>query len=346
MIDTATTSAPEPTDPNPAPVSAGSPPPWRAIAAAGIALTVVAVLAAGVYLGWRAAAHQPQPEPSTSILTVAADPYAGAAGQVEMPDLRGLTRADAVTVLSDAGIPSRVVTVTDVPWAGATGLVVGQTPLFGTTDPTAVTLRIAAPATIPTVIGATEDAALTALEGLGTRVEVTRRYRPGTTPGTVLSVTPAPGKPVPDSVTLVTAAEPDAIFLDQVSTLDGYCSTGSATVNGTDYTHAVNCNAGPADDPAVVSYSLRRGISTVTGTAGIDDSADPAASATLTIRLDGKALTTVPLAYGKPVALNLSTAGGLRLELSITSTNSTTVTLADVTLLGDPAVVAKLGTRS
>lgn len=315
-----------------------------AMAAAGVTLTAVALVVVGAYMGWRAAAPSPQPVPSASLVTVAADPYDGAQAAVEMPDVRGLARTEALTVLADAGVPSRVVTITDVPWAGVTGLVVGQSPLFGTADPTQVTLRVAVPVTVPAVVGMSEEEALAGLEGIGARVEVSRVYRPGETPGTVISVTPPPGQPVPDAVTLVTAAEPDAIFLDQVDTLDGYCSSSmSATVNGTDYEHSVTCSAGSSERPNVVAYSLRRGVESVSGTIGIDDESDPTATATVTVVADGKTLQRLTVGYGKPARLNLTTAGRLRLEFRVTSPESARAVLADVQLVGDPIAIAVLG---
>lgn len=316
---------------------------WLALAVGGAVLAAAALVVGGAYLGWRAAAPSPQPVPSASLVTVAADPYDGAQVAVEMPDVRGLARTEALTVLSDAGIPSRVVTTEDVPWAGVAGLVVGQSPLFGTANPTQVTLRVAVPVTVPEVVGMSEEEALAGLEGIGARVEVSRVYRPGKTPGTVVSVTPLPGQPVPDAVSLITAAEPDAIFLDQVDTLDGYCGSAPVTVNGIDYEHSVTCSAGSTERPNVVAYSLRRGVQTVTGTVGIDDESDPTATATVTVVVDGKTLQRLTVAYGKPAKLSLTTAGRLRLEFRVTSPESVRAVLADLQLVGDPAAIAVLG---
>lgn len=347
MVQDQQASEPDESVLEPVPAASGGRRPGTVIVVIGATMLAAALLGLGVFLGWRAGARGAEaPATATSVVTVPADPYGGTSTKAQMPDVRGLTRADALTALADAAIPSRVVTVVDVPWAGAEGLVVGQAPNFGTEDPTGVVLRVAAPATIPGIVGMTEAEALTTLENLGARVGVTRVFRAGAAPGTVLAVTPRPGQPAAAVVAVVTAADPGAVYLDQVTPLQGYCSTGSATVNGVDHDHVVRCESGRAGSPSVVAYSLRRGIAKVQGTIGIADDADPSSAASVTVLLDGRPQKTLRIAYGKPSPLEHATTGVLRIELRMTSLTGATVSLADVQLSGDPQIVARLGASS
>ena len=100
------------------------------------------------------------------------------------------------------------------------------------------------------------------------------------------------------------------------------------------------------DYPNVTTYSLRRGVQTIKGVIGIPDDADPAAGAKVTITLDGKPVKTVTVGYGKPVTVDLNTAGALRLTFTSVTTNPNVngnVALADIVLTGDPAFITKLG---
>lgn len=321
--------------------------PWLVLAILGGLLVAGGLVAFGVFLGWRAAAHAPVVEPDPAVVTIAADPYAGKSAAVQMPDVRGLSKQEALTALSDAGIPGRLITVTTVPWAGTPDVVVDQAPLFGTSDPAAVTIRIASRAVIPAVVGKGEDTAMNAIESLGARVQVTRHYVPGTRAGIVLGISPKPGSRVPDVVSLVISEDPGAIFLSQVQALDGSCGGGNqVTVNGVDHSNTTMCSAGSVEYPSTTTYSLRRGVQSVKGVIGIPDDADPAARAKVTITVDGRPATTVVVGYGKPVTVSLRTAGVLRLGFTFVSLNpdvSSSVALADVVLSGDPAFIAKLG---
>lgn len=319
---------------------------WRRVwpIAAGSALLLAAAAAGGTYGGWRAAAARDLPTPEPSVVTVAPSVY-GDGSTVHMPDVRGLTEADALTALADAGIPRSVVTPRAVPWSGPVGLVVSQSPAFGEDSPASVTLSIAAPAKVPDLVGDTEAAATAALEQLGTRVQVKRVYRPGKAAGTVLSISPVPGKAVPDVVTITVSEAAGAVFLSQVPAADGGCGTGAVVVSGTDHPSSVLCRSGSAEYPQEVAYLLRGRVQEVSGVVGIPDDEDPAGTATVTIALDGKVVRTLQLKYGSPAALSIKAAGALRIDVSVWTDrdqNRSTVALADVELRGDPGTIDRL----
>lgn len=307
----------------------------------GALLLLMAAGGTGTYFGWSAATARDLPAPDPSVVTVAPGLY-DAGAQVLMPDVRGLTQDDALTALADAGIPRSVISTRTVPWSGQRGLIVSQTPAFGQAAPDSVVLSVAAPAEIPDVIGGPEAQAVRSLEDLGARVLTKRVYRPGTQAGSVLAVSPAVGKPVPEAVTLTVSEAAGAVFLSQVPSIEGGCGTGETVLSGTDRLGAVLCRAGSVEFPNEVAYLLRGGVQEIEGTIGIPDDQDPSATATLALVLDGKVVRTVRVKYGAPAEVSVKAPGALRLDVRVWTASedlSPTVALADVELRGDPATI-------
>lgn len=307
-----------------------------------VLLAVVGVFGGGVAAGWELSAHRDLSQPEPKVRTVAVPPYA-AAGDVFMPDVRGMDLAEARTALADAGIPEAAVEVTEQPWAGAEGFVIDQSPQFGAQKPAKITLGVSAPSRIPAVIGRPQSQVLSALEGLGARVVLARRFKPGLAAGTVLAVKPPAGSAVPEEVTLTVAEAAGAVYLDLLPSVEGSCSRGTAMVNGTEHQHALQCRAG-LDNPTEVAYVLNRAASTVTGVVGVPDDGRPTARVVVEVLADGLSVARVSAGYGKPAVLKATVDRALRLTIRISAVSTggqndgsaVTAVLADIEVAGDP----------
>lgn len=330
---------------------AGSAPrrPWarhpRWWLAGAVVLLSLAVFAGGMVAGWRlfdyTASRRVLPEPS--VVTVPAI-AAGAAG-VTMPDVRGLTEENARQVIADAGI-TVTLNVTTKPWAGAAGLVVAQSPVFDTSGPAEVTLTLSVVAKVPTTKERTALDVAREVTALGSQVTMRRQYKPGATPGSVLSITPATGSPLPTEVTITEAQAAESRYLSELRALEGGCSAGEVKISGPTYPHGLACRE---DGTGQSVWLLSRAVDSITGQLGVPDTGDPGARAKVEILVDGAVVLTRTVKYGDPpTAVELTTTGALRLTLRITNTSGlgrTEVALGDVRLVGDGAALRSLEER-
>lgn len=333
--------------------------PWRVVVrrlatiAGVVLLAAVGVFGGGVATGWELSARRDISQPEPSARTVAVPDYA-AGGDAIMPDVRGMELAGARTALADAGIPEVAVVLTDEPWAGTGGVVIEQTPQFGARKPAKVTLGVSTRARIPAVVGRAQAQSLSFLEGLGARVVLKRRFEPGIAAGTVLAVQPPAGSLVPEEVILSVAEAAGAVYLDQLTAVEGSCSSGAAAMNGTEHQHAVQCSAN-SDSPIDVSYLLNRVASSVSGLVGVPDDGPPSARVMVEILADDRSVARVTAGYGKPVALKATVRGALRLAFRISAIpakglagggGGVTAVLAEVQVAGDPSGIDALTKKS
>lgn len=318
---------------------------WRRTLAwvAAAAVLAAGLFGLGVSMGSRWAAQQDLPQPETSVVTVEVPRY-GDADTVVMPDVRGLAEPDAVQAVADAGVPASDVKVTRRPAAGQPGLVVEQEPAFGAVAPASVALVVSQRAVVPPVVGEPVEQVTAALEELGARVVPARVYVPDAVVGTVVSVSPGEGEPVPDSVDLVVAEAAAAVFLNTVEEVEGDCSADSVQVDGVDNVESVLCWVSP--EPEDVVYLLDRVVDEVDGVLGVPDTAGPDARVTMTVLVDGKRAAQVNASYGKPAEFSVPTAGALRLTLRLSGSDkaqedyqSVPLVLGDARLLGSPDTV-------
>lgn len=329
----------------PAPV--GNPPPAlppapqsrsRGLFVAGVTVVVLALLGGGFLAGWTVRGS------GGEDVTVRVD-SAPADGQHltdAVPDVRGLSTVDAQQALADAGLDPSMVSVRETPYAAGAGTVVRQDPIGGTdvAKARALTIYVAAPGTIPDFRTKSATDAATELADLGVRVLQKQAWDPAATEGVVLSTEPAAGHALPDTVTLVVAAPPSAVFLTELEPTESGCSDGEVGVNGTSYEHGMTCDLGA--DPDTVVYLLGRHASRLVGTVGIADTSDAGAAGRLVIRADGNVVFDQTLSYGSAAPLEVSVAGVLRLELEFVRTDQTGESCCDGTArlgLGDVKAV-------
>jgi len=320
------------------------------------ALLVAAVFAAGAVTGWSVQAQVQSRLTSAEprVVRVPVNSAAADEGAV-MPDVRGLPVDLARQVVGDAGIPVQTVEVREQPAAGPVGTVVAQTPSFDTPAPARVSLTVSTAAVVPVVTGRSGTQVAEEMTALGARVEVERRYVPGAVAGNVASVSPAPGQPLPATVSLVVAESGGSVFLDALDAVSGSCSTGSESVDGTTYAHALTCSAGTVGSSASeVAWVLGRRADQVEATVGIPDDGQPGDRVLVQVLADGKVVGSVQAGYGAPAPLSVPVAGALRLgvRVSLLTTGSTSsyssgrAVLGDVRLVGSQQAVDALAADS
>lgn len=282
---------------------------WMAVAAASVLALMLASGAGGVFAGWAVANHLVVAETSRTspeVITVALPEYEP--GDVAiMPDVRGLDTIRATQAIVDAGIPAELIEVATRPAAGVVGVIVQQTPVFGAENPTSVTILESTPAVVPVFADRPATEVIDELQGMGANVAQTRQYVPGAVIGTVTSIVPAPGSPLPESVAIVIADSASRISLNDIDPSTGSTSFGSTqTVGGQDYDDSVTMSA--SRDTETVTWTLDGHVAEVTGSLGIEDDDYDDETITVVVLADGAEIARYPLPAGR------GPAGGLQLD--------------------------------
>ena len=177
------------------------------------------------------------------------------AGFASVPDLAGMTQADAASSLSSA-----LLSVGNITQQNATtpaGTVLGQSPSAATTLPQgeSVDLTVSlgpAPVAVPNVVGNARTVALTTLSVSGFTATTTQVFSDTIPAGTVISQTPTPGtfvSPAPANPVSLTVSAGNGL---QVS-LDRPVATADQTITVTP--QAFDLNGNPTAPPPL-SYSI------------------------------------------------------------------------------------------
>ena len=323
--------------------------PWRRFAAAGLVLLALGLVGGGFAAGWAShAALGTTPDGDTTVEVVAA-PDAADAMDTALPDVRGLSSVDARQAIADVGLAADAITAVDTPSAQEAGTVVRQDPIGGTAGAGAVTLYVAVPGQVPALVGQSGDDADQVLTGLGVRVERKQVYDPAIAEGTVTSLDPPAGSPLPLLVTVTVAGPASSLYLEELDAIDGGCSSGETAVNGQSFQHSVYCSPSSySDDEQVTTYLLNRLTSSVEGVIGVTDQSDPGLTADVALVGDGRVLWAGSLRYGQAAAFTADTRGVLRLEIRYRATSegeSGSFALGDVRAVGSPVDITTLSTQ-
>ncbi|MDP9905604.1 PASTA domain-containing protein [Arthrobacter bambusae] len=325
-------------------------PRWVSLTGA-VSMLCVACLFVGLILGWVLRGSLFTDE-SVATDKPSQSPGVEAKATLPMPDVRGLSEADARQVLADAGYDASIVKVSKTPSVVSAGTVAAQDPVAGTMQPVSITLSLPSPAVMPEIVGKDVGEASKSLAALGAQPIVKRIFDAKAGPGSVISTDPASGSPLTAAPTLTVASTPAS---SPLSALKGTGSCGSVTsgsVNGTAITTGVRC-AGYSKEETTF-WILGRGLSRLKGVVGIDDSSNSKARVKVTITADGKPLVDQEISYGQSVNLDADVSGVLRLELKVSDANAGTgsnsssnetpyLTIGNAVLLGSEEAVAALG---
>lgn len=262
----------------------------RALRITALALAAAAVLGGTFVAGWATAntlvvAAQDREAPEARVITL---PDSAMRGAARMPDVRGLSEADAQQALVDAGIDASIITTAERPSAGAAGRVIEQIPAFGTVNPSLVSITISTGATIPETAGRPAAEVIGDLQRLGARVVQTRVYEPSAVIGDAVRTDPAAGQPLPETVELFIADTPSERSLQDFDTVGSRPSWSNDTLFGAVQVDALARFS--ADRPTSLSdYSWRLNGTGTTfqGRYAIGEDADPIFSGTFIVLADG-----------------------------------------------------------
>ncbi len=312
------------------------------------ALVAVALLSGGVVLGWWLGASRDAgvsvPTPSTTVVEVPAAMPLGAV----MPDLRGLDSQVAMQVLSDLGVSAAHVKTTSTPAAGSVGRVFTQNPTRGSAIPQDVSLVLSSAATVPKIVGGGLDEAKRQLSLLGCEVAITRIYRPGAAPGSVLGVEPVEGTTLPERVSLTVADASTSVFLVNVRTKDGSLSRVDASLGGREY--ANSASASLPKEGRRVTWVIGKNVDGLSAMVGVPDTGHPGDQVEVTVVADGKPVVTVTAAFGQPSPLFATLTGVTQVEivakpLASGSPDAPEVVLGEGRFIGGPDLARRLGTQ-
>lgn len=300
---------------------------WAALATGSLALLLI-----GAWLGHRLWPREVIEMPAMPRSSPSVTAQAGV-----MPDVVGLKETFARRAVVDAGVTATVTSSTR-PAAGPPGVVVDQSPAPGGPVSSAVTLSISAPASVLPIVGTSAADARAKLEALGALVTTNRVVQPGATPGSVVAVRPAVGRPLPATVDLDVADQGDSLPLGEVDSLAStQCSTDTDVhVGSAIFTNAFVCRNQDAGNPPLLEYDLAARTQALSMMVGLDN-AGLSGPARVLVTGDGKPLWRGALSFGKSVRVIVPTRGVIRLRISVISAadNAPTVVLGEAVLLGD-----------
>lgn len=264
----------------------------RKLRVAALALATAAVVAGVFAAGWATAntlvvAQQDRPLPETNVVVL---PDSSMSGSSRMPDVRGLSAADAKQAIVDAGIAATAIETEERPAAGAPGRVVQQNPVFGTLDPSLVKIVISTEATVPKTAGRSATEAISELQALGARVTQQRVYEPGVTVGEAIRTEPAAGERLSENVTLFIADSPSERSLEEFDTIGSRASWSSngELFAGKQVDAIASFYADRPDNVSDYAWKLGGRVTSIEGSYAIDEGQDPAFGGSFVVLADGK----------------------------------------------------------
>lgn len=264
-----------------------------------------------------------------------------------MPDVRGLTEADARQVISDAGYDPGAVVITTVPFVGKAGTVVAQEPAARSTQVGVITLSIPVPAVMPDLAGKSLEEASSVLAAQGSRPSIRRSFVAGAEAGAVISTEPLPGSALTEEPTLLVASGAATLPLATVKRAGSCDSKSGGTVNGDKTNTGISCQARSTQTSS--SWIISRAAARLRATVGLDDASDPLATAQVRVVADGQAIFDEAIRYGQSLSLDEDVANILRLEVTVFRTDqhpgSAEVVLADCLLMGGEDSLNKVEVR-
>ncbi|MDQ0725196.1 PASTA domain-containing protein [Microbacterium sp. W4I20] len=310
----------------------------RLIVIAG-ALAALALVVGGTAGGWHLANRTLIASASTGEESSEPAPVVDRVDSIVMPEVRGMSRADAEQVIADAGLVATV-SFTDTPSALPEGIVVVQEPLSGAADPTTIVLGISVPAVMPDLIGQERDTALDTLSDLAVAGEVVFAYDPDADSGHVISLAPAPGTALGGTATVTVAARGAELDLLEVSADRDRCSTRSGLLlAGVEHSQAMTCDVARGGS---VAWLLEGRADRITAALGLTDDSSPQASAHVRVFADGVAILDREVRFGAAVPLDARISGVLQLRIEVTGTGDASFAIAQPVLVGVDVAIAEL----
>jgi hypothetical protein len=265
---------------------------------------------------------------------------------VVLPDLAGVTVAEATEQLEALGLD---VAVVEEESAGAAGRILAQRPRAGSeVDPgDRVTLTASRRVDVPDVVGMQLGEARQLLRDLGASVEVITRFDRSIAADTVLEQSSPAGSALDDEIALTVSEGAAALYLERLRSVavDGDVDSGVRTdIDGQTYLRSV---AGEVRSgwrsTASIEYNLSRDFDALVATLGYQDDQPADGRVRFEVFADNRKVYEQDLGLGTAIDLDLDTTGVLRLRLEWTllSGDRGLVALGEPQLLADPAVIER-----
>lgn len=220
-------------------------------------------------------------------------------------------------------------------------VVIAQDPVVGEAIGNELEFQVSVPATMPEVVGKPRGEVVNELKQFGVEVEIIEEYALDKPTGSVLSANVEEGKPLPAIVQMAVAQPGASVYLTQLKSADGRCSTVSADIDGQHFANSLRCSSGDPE-PRVTAYLLNRSARQVEGVVGVSDTGATDQKAQVTFVGDGKVLGTATVSYANPTKVSFDTTGILRLEIQVTSPARSEAVLGDFLVKGAVEEIARL----
>jgi serine/threonine protein kinase len=165
---------------------------------------------------------------------------------------------------------------------------------------------------------------------------------------TVLSQSPAAGKPLTDTMKVTVARQPIVTYLAEQDVATGEWSTADFTagLSGKQYPHSLGRELSGCDSYSpTIEYNLSRGYRRLVTTAGLGDNGrDSSLQVRLELFVDDRPVYAGTIHFGKATPISIDVTGGLRLKVQFESIKLSCdgydeLTLGQPELLGVPGEV-------
>lgn len=303
--------------------SAASPGGWRGrLGKLSLILLAAGVVVAGVAFGWLLRGWVPSGGVGETTVVVKRPVVveASAVSTGSLPNVLGLGLDEARQAYADAGVEATWIVPKTVPYVAAEGTVVKQAPAAASPIPKTrrdLELLIAAPATMPNLVGVSADDARAKLAEIGVGVTTVVRYEKSVDPGQVARTKPGAGEPATPLATIVVSEAPSSVNLADLQPVDAGCSQDDPATLQCDVSQGAVENI----------YEINDRVSAFTGTVALGADAPADAKVEFRVLSDSKVLGTFPVS-DTPRDVRVSITGGKRLTLQFRRTDSGTDSVA------------------
>lgn len=257
-----------------------------------------------------------------------------------MPDLVGMTEAEARQALSDLGLDTP--TVSSRESFKAPGSVLEQVPSAGRVITGTVSLVVAeAVSAVPNFVGGKVADVRAWAEPRGIEVRAESKLAPDKTDGEVLEQVPAAGAQAAQELVIKVADVPQIVTLADIRPVDqSYYQVNDIQMNGTIYPQ-VGLLTGTQSKP-FAAFDLSRDWASLEMTLGVSDKRGSDVAVQVEFVADGQVVRTEKVVFGATNDVVIDVTDVLRLEIKasqISGREETAVGFGDARLIGSASTV-------
>ncbi len=234
---------------------------------------------------------------------------------VEMPDLIGLTEAEARAELSDLGLEEPSVTGQES--FERAGTVLEQVPSSGRVVTGTISLVVAESIPpLPDFVGSPIAEVRSWAGPRGVEVREETRLTTDEAAGMVLDQVPAPGAQASQELIVTIAEAPTIVELVDLGTVNSRChEVADISMSGEPFPNSTTFGATCFGDSFFAEYNLSRDWSTLRMTLGLDDELSSDAAVQVDFKLDGQSIRSETVVFGETTDIELDVTDGLRLQV-------------------------------